>query len=114
MSKNNDNVLKETSREVVITPEDCIGTAQFWSEFDIPMPPALKSAFDNFIKDPTLENQDEVKLQICKAIGYTDHEAFKDDIFKEIIPECRNEAYNMSFDKDLEKYLGEQNTSDSE
>lgn len=101
----NKNPVQEVSREVVITPEDCSGAAEFWTHFEVPMPPELKAAFENFNKNPTVENQDEIKLQVCKAIGYTDHEAFNDDMFKEIVDECRNVVYDMSFDKDLEKRL---------
>jgi hypothetical protein len=41
----------------------------------------LQDAFDLFAKDPTFENQNKVKLEICRAISQTDHEAFKDDMF---------------------------------
>jgi hypothetical protein len=69
------------------------------------MIPELKAAFEKFEKEPTFENQQEIKLQICRAIGYTEHDAFKDKMFKEIVEECRGVAYNLSFDKSLEATL---------
>lgn len=104
--ENTNNALQEVSRKVVITPEDCAGAADFWTHFEVPMPDALKLAFENFTKSPTIENQDEIKLQITRAIGNSDHEAFKDEMFKEIVAECLNVEYDMAFDKSLEGTLG--------
>ncbi len=113
MSNNNDvevkesdsNALQEVSKTVVITPEDCSGAADFWTHFEVPMPVELKAAFEKFAKEQTFENQNEVKLQICKAIGYTEHEAFQDEMFREIVEECRNVTYDMGFDEALESTL---------
>jgi Ca2+-binding EF-hand superfamily protein len=69
------------------------------------MPSELKEAFAKFAKDPSFVNQNEVKLQVCKAIGYTEHEAFHDEMFKEIREECRNVTYDMGFDSALESVL---------
>ena len=99
------NPLQEVSNKVVITPEDCAGAAEFWTHFDVPMLPELREAIDRFAKEPTFENQNEVKFAVCKAIAYTKHDAFNDEMFKEIVEECANEVYNMSFDRDLENKL---------
>lgn len=100
------NPLNEVSKTVTITPEDCTGAADFWTHFEVPMPSKLKEAFDNFVKDPTYANQQIVKHQVCNAIGYTEHEAFNDEMFREIVEECRNVTYDMGFDDALEKTLG--------
>jgi hypothetical protein len=105
VKESENNALQEVSRKVVITPEDCSGAADFWSHFEVPMPAELKTAFERFTKEPNITNQDDVKLQVCKAIGYTDHDAFNDEMFKEIVEECRNVVYDMSFDKDLGQIL---------
>jgi len=106
-----ENALQENIRKVVVTPEDCAGASEFWTHFDINMPAELKAAFEAFAKNPSVETQDEVKLQLCKAIGYTDHEAFKDEMFMEIVEECRSVVYDMSFDKQLETTLDEKQKS---
>lgn len=100
------NPLQEVSKAVAITPEDCSGAADFWTHFEVPMLPELKEAFQKFAKDPSFENQNGVKLSICKAIGYTEHEAFRDEMFKEIVEECKNVTYDMGFDDALESTLG--------
>ena len=100
------NVLKEITKNVAITPDDCGGAADFWTHFEIPMPVELKDAFANFAKDPSYANQQVVKLEICKAIGHTEHEAFKDEMFNEIVEECKNVSYDMGFDNALESTLG--------
>ncbi len=101
------NPLQEVSKTVAITPEDCSGAADFWTHFEVPMPPELKEAFAAFSKDPSYANQQIVKHQVCKAIGYTEHEAFTDEMFKEIVEECRNVTYEMGFDDALENTLGD-------
>jgi hypothetical protein len=114
MSDNQENnALQEVSNKVVITAEDCAGAAEFWTQFDIPMPAELDAAFKAFAADPTIQNQNEVKLQITKAIGFTDHEALKDEMFKEIVEECRNVTYDMSFEKDLESTLSTEDSTTS-
>lgn len=103
--KEEKNVLQEVSNKVAIEVEDCSGAAEFWKHFNVTMTPELKEAFDRFEKDPTFVNQQEIKLQICRAIGYTEHDAFHDEMFKEIVDECRNVVYDLSFDKSLEATL---------
>jgi hypothetical protein len=110
----NSNPLQEVSNKVTITPEDCNGAAEFWRHFNVEMLPELKVAFEQFEKAPTYENQQEVKLQICKAIGYTDHEAFRDEMFTEIVEECRSVVYNLSFDKSLEVTLDKEGTAQTQ
>lgn len=99
------NPLQEVVNKVAITGEDCAGAAEFWKHFGVDMTPELKAAFEKFQESPTYENQCEVKLQVCRAIGYTDHDAFKDEMFKEIVEKCRNVVYDMAFDRSMEAAL---------
>lgn len=101
----NKNALQEVVQKVTINVEDCTGAAEFWKHFNVEMSPELKAAFEAFAANPSYENQQEIKLQVCKAIGYTDHEAFRDEMFKEIVEECRSVVYDLSFDKSLEATL---------
>lgn len=103
------NPMKEVEKKILITPEDAQGASEFWTYFEVPMAAELKAAFENFIKNPTYENQQELKLLSVKAVGFTDHEALNDEMFKEIVEECRNVSYEMTFDKDLETTLTEDN-----
>jgi hypothetical protein len=99
------NVLQEVVKKVAINVEDCTGAAEFWKHFNVDMHPELKVAFEKFASDPSFENQQEIKLAVCKAIGYTEHEAFRDEMFKEIVEECKGVVYDLSFDKSLEATL---------
>lgn len=105
MSENNPNPLKEINERLVLTPEDVQGAAEFWTQFEIPMPPELKAAVDKFVENPSLETQTEFKLQLTKTIGYSDHEAFNDELFQEITGACKDAAHDITFNKDLEKIL---------
>lgn len=101
----------EKVRKVVISADDCRATLEFWTHFDIPIPQGLSEAIDSFSKEPNVRNQDKVKLEICKAIATSDHEAFKDEIFSKIVEECANVSFEMQFDQDLEDTLSEGNNS---
>lgn len=104
-NENENNALQEVTRKVVVTPEDVAGAAEFWPQFEVPMPPELKLSIERFCKDPTLVNQDELKLQLTKAVCTTDHEAFQDEMFKEIVAECRAVSDSLQFDRALEDQL---------
>lgn len=100
MSEQSQGVEKE--KKVVISPEDCNAALDFWRHFNIPIAPALQAAMDQFAADASFENQEKVKLEICRAISTTDHEAFKDDMFSKIVEECAGVTFDMQFEKDLE------------
>ena len=110
VEKPENNALQEIKRNVAITPDDCSGAADFWTHFEVPMTAGLKEAFAAFAKDPSYSNQQVVKLEVCKAIGHTEHDAFKDEMFNEIVEECRNVTYDMGFDNALENTLGTEET----
>lgn len=93
----------EKERQIVIGPEDCNAALDFWRHFNIPIPAGLQAAFDAFTADPSFENQEKVKLEVCRAIAETDHEAFKDEMFKKIVDECAGVSFEMQFDEDFEK-----------
>jgi hypothetical protein len=105
MSGQTDKQLAEKDTTVVISPEDCNAALDFWRHFNIPIPQNLQDAFDLFSTDPSFVNQERIKLEVCKAISQTDHEAFKDEMFQKIVEECAGVTFDMQFDKDLEKTL---------
>lgn len=92
----------EKEKKVVISAEDCNAALDFWRHFNIPIPAELQGALDAFAADPTFQNQEKVKLEVCRAISTTDHEAFKDDMFSKIVEECEGVTFEMQFDKDFE------------
>jgi hypothetical protein len=102
MSEQQKEVAPEKENKVVISPEDCNAALDFWRHFNIPIPANLQSAFDTFAAQPTFENQEKVKLEVCRAIANTDHEAFKDGMFSKVVSECDSVTYDMQFDKDFE------------
>lgn len=97
---------KEDSK-VVISARDCQSALDFWKHFNIPIPAELQKAIHAFTENPSFNNQERVKYEVCKAISTSDHAAFKDDYFVKIVEECASVAYSMTFDQDLEKSLTE-------
>jgi len=104
---NNGALAVEKDNKVVISPEDSNAALDFWKHFDIPIPASLQQAFDSFAQDPTFENQEKIKLEVCKAISTTDHEAFKDEMFQRIVEECSSVTFDMQFDQDFESTVTE-------
>ena len=102
MSDKTDGQATEQNKTVVISPEDCNAALDFWRHFNIPIPTHLQEALDLFAKDPSFDNQEKVKLEVCKAISTTPHEAFQDEMFKKITEECESMTFEMQFDKDFE------------
>jgi hypothetical protein len=98
----------QVESKVTVTPEECRAALDFWTHFKIPAPQSLVDAIERFSQNPTLENQDIMKLEICKSIAETDHEAFKDQMFQQIVQECAGVSFEMQFDKDVEKTLSEE------
>lgn len=104
----NTNQSMEKEQKIVISPEDCNAALDFWRHFNIPIPSNLQLAFDAFTADPSFVNQEKVKLEVCRAISETDHEAFKDEMFKKIVEECSGVSFDMQFDEDFEKEVSKQ------
>lgn len=102
MSDTTDKSATEQSKTVVISPEDCNAALDFWRHFNIPIGADLQKALDAFAADPSFDNQEKMKLEVCKAISMTDHDAFKDEMFKRITEECESMTFEMQFDKDFE------------
>lgn len=102
MSESSQNTQEEKNK-VVISPEDCNAALDFWRHFNIPIPADLQSAMDNFAASQTFDAQQRVKLEIAKAISTSEHEAFRDEMFKKIVEECEGVSYEMQFDKDFEE-----------
>lgn len=100
--------MSDKNKSVVITPDDCKAALEFWRHFKIPVPQDLSDAFSNFISDPTYDNQVKVKFYLTKSIATSDHEAFKDEMFQQVVTECASVAYEMAFDSQLEESLDQE------
>lgn len=97
--------MSSKDKVVVITPDDCKAALEFWKHFKIPIPQDLSDSFSTFIADPSYENQLKVKFHLTKSIATSDHEAFKDEMFQQVVAECATVAYEMAFESQLEETL---------
>lgn len=95
----------EDKNAVVITPEDCAECEKFYSFFEIPVPPALKAAFDAFKAEPNLGNQNELKFQLADSIVSSLHPVFQDEVFAQIRPETQEVRDGLAFERQLEATL---------
>jgi hypothetical protein len=106
-SEENNSIAPE-ERKVVVTPEDAAAAFEFWKQFNIPPMPGLPEAFDAFCKNPTFENQENLKYMVCKAIATTQHECFTEESFAKVAEECAETAYELGFKRDFESTIGEE------
>lgn len=95
----------ENKNLVVITPEDVQECAKFFQFFEIPVPTELQSAIDNFCKDPTLMNQNELKFQLSDIIKNSTHPVFQDEVFAQVKPENALANDELVFERQLEAQL---------
>lgn len=95
----------EDKNRVVITPEDCQECAKFFQFFEIPTSDELKAAFENFQKDPTLFNQDELKFQLSEIIAKSPHPVFSDEVFAQVRPETQAVNEELEFARRLEEHI---------
>ena len=95
----------ETTNKVVINQEDIKNIEDFFNHFRIPIPTFLKSELDVFRNSPddySYDKQCKLKSELAHAIVDSDHELFKDDLFKNVIKNCNKEWFDTQFDRDLE------------
>jgi len=105
MSEQSSDKKNKDKDVILVASEDAKAALDFWQHFKVPLSEQLQKAVENFANDPTHKNQDLMKLEFCKAISSTPHEAFTDDMFTKIVEECGSVAYDMTFDKELEETL---------
>ena len=99
------NLLEESSKEILITKEDVAAALDFWKHYKIPISEGLDAAVKAFEADPSFENQEKIKYYVCSAISTTDHPAFKDPMFTQILELTNEITFEMQFEKDLEESL---------
>ena len=95
----------DNKNKLAVTPEDCEAAFDFFTHFNIPKIPELDIALAAFKGEPNIANQNKIKHAVCKAVGFTEHEAFKDEMFTKIVEECKAVTYEMEFDQELEATL---------
>lgn len=103
---------QNSSEKVVLRSEDIRNVMEFFNHFRIPIPKDLQDQIDAYVKNPnsyTLQQQNQFKAQLSRAVLESDHELLQDDIFNNIKGFCDKEWYNAQFEKDLEEALSEDN-----
>lgn len=107
MANKNENNMGDLENKnlVVITPEDVQECAKFFQFFEIPVPEDLQKSIDNFIKDPNLQNQNELKFQLSDIIATSTHPVFMDEVFAQVKPENAMAHDELVFERQLEAQL---------
>ena len=105
MSKENEKVTDEVKNKIAISAEDCANVKKYCNHFGVPITEGLDKALDEFSKNPTFQNQQEVKLEICKWILEGNHESFKDSLWDAPKKASEEVVFDLQFDRDLREEL---------
>ena len=97
----------EVENKVAISADDCSNVKRYCEHFGVPSSPELDAALDAFSKEPTFENQKEVKLQLCKWMLTCTHESFGDSLWDAPKKAAEEVVFDLQFDKDLSEVLTE-------
>lgn len=92
----------EDKKQVAITPEDVQECEKFFKFFEIPVPEGLDKAFKNFISEPNIQNQNELKFQLADIITERKHPVWNDEVFTQIHPEVSEARDALAFERDFE------------
>jgi hypothetical protein len=95
----------EVTNQVVISVEDCKNVFEYCNHFGLTPPNSLKDALEDFISEQTFENQNMVKLELCKWVLYDEHPSFKDKLWEEPQKLATQAEFDLQFDKDLKEEL---------
>lgn len=97
----------DMEKKVVLSEDDCLDIIGFWREFNLDVPENLHKALNNFIENPTIENQDAIKNELCKEISAGNHVMLKDPALCDVISETFKVGFNNTFDKDVDQLLSD-------
>ena len=104
MTQKND-LFEEKERNVVISSEDVKNVRDFMTHFKIAMPADLEKALSDFESSKTFENQEELKVQLCKMMVESDHALLKDELFSQVIDNSSKIVQEALFDKAVKETL---------
>jgi hypothetical protein len=99
-------MTEEKKEKVVLNSEDIQNIRNFAIHFEVEMSDELKEAADKFNSKPNIENQNNLKLALCKWIKESEHDSFKDSLWDHAKERSTDIIFNMQFDKDVNEVLG--------
>ncbi len=100
-----ENVTDEVKNKVTISGDDCTNVLKYCGHFNVPATEELKKSLDDFSANPVFENQQAVKLEICKWMLTCDHESFKDTLWDAPKKAAEEVVFDLQFDKDVQEVL---------
>jgi len=95
----------EVENKVVIEKADVENVKEYSKHFKVPLPDELVAALDAFATDETFENQQEVKLQMCRWILTCPHQSFQDEMWNTPKEASKQIVFDLQFEKDLNDTL---------
>lgn len=106
------NEKGELERKVTITAEDIENTKNYSIHFGIDMTPELEKAMNNFVANPSYENQVDFKLELCKWMTTSKNESWTDKLWEKPLENASDALFNLQFEKDLKEELTSESKED--
>lgn len=100
-----ENLTDEVQNKVTLSNEDCANIRKYCGHFGVPCSEGLESAIEKFCDENSFENQQEVKLELCKWMLESQHESFKDSLWDAPKEAAQEVVFDLQFDKDVKETL---------
>lgn len=95
----------DVQNKVAISPEDCQNVRNYCTHFGVELPEHLERALKNFENNVCFENQNDIKLELCKWMLGSQHESFKDSMWEAPKKAAEEVVFDLQFDKDVNEAL---------
>lgn len=99
-----DKILKE----IMLNVDDIRNLREFFQHFQVTIHPDLEDAltvWENKKEKVTLEDQENLRIGLCKTMVSSDHKMFKDELFAPILASSEKLVFESTFKEELEKQL---------
>lgn len=97
----------EVVEKVPLTEEDVTNITNFSESFGPEIPETLGVALEKFKQEQSYENYRDLKLETCKWLLESEHEALTDSLWDHPKQTAKDAMFDLQFDKDVMNELGE-------
>lgn len=103
-----DQLQDKALKEIVLNVDDIRNLREFLNHFKVEIIPELDAAMTTWEskKDKvTLEDQEKLRIALCKTMLTSEHRMFKDELFVPILASSEKIVFESTFKEELENQL---------
>jgi len=110
MSKENDLFDEKKLKEVVLNNDDIKNLREFFVHFKVEIIPELEEVltrWESKREKVTPQDQEDLKVALCANMLASEHQMFKDELFKPILENSSKIVYDATFEREIKNQLAE-------